>query len=318
LNSKNNASEHGKIRFVFTPQQTALGIEIPHVLRFVREIAYPCDNFVASGPLSNTPAHFARCRAAASIRPDENQRFQEAEWPKGLICYLHHEAGVWHVLANRRRVIMRSDDKADREAWSSGSMCSQLRAIINYQRITRWIKITARRGSARDFAYDTVTLVLSNQVSSRCLVSSQPFTSPFYSRSVLINRLFMFNAAWYSEPKVFEALRRRTRRLRQESVGGDTETSNKRMLLHRGDASNQSKKKGNCGIASTHAVSDRSFTDCLEDESPNTVVFRTCAKTSVDNARFATPIRSPSSFGEHCRVSKVLASPEVTERERPR
>jgi len=56
-----------------------------------------------------------------------------------------------------------------------------------------------------------------------------------YSRSVLINRLFMFNAAWYSDPKVFEALRRKAR-LRRESVGGDTGTSNKGMLLHRGNA----------------------------------------------------------------------------------
>jgi hypothetical protein len=118
-----------------------------------------------------------RPAAARSIRPDENQRFQEAEWPKGLICYLHHEAGVWHVLANRRRVIMRSDDKADRKPGALAACVVDCRQIINYQRITRWIEITHEGGSARDLAYDTVALVLSDRILSR-RASREPFPSP--------------------------------------------------------------------------------------------------------------------------------------------
>lgn len=68
----------------------------------------------------------------------------------------------------------------------------------------------------RNLVNDIVGLVLL----VHCFAAPSTPSPTRYSRSVLINRLFMFNAAWYSDPKVFEALRRKARlRLGNRWVG---------------------------------------------------------------------------------------------------
>jgi len=144
--------------------------------------------------------------------------FQEAKWPRGLISYLHHEASVRSTPANRQRIIIRSDDKADRKPGARRYVWS-LEAIINYQRITRRIEITRTYDGGYEEPrqwYRRPRFI--SRRSSLCRAVNPSATR--YSRSVLINRLFMFNAAWYSDPKVFEALRRKAR-LRRESAGGE-------------------------------------------------------------------------------------------------
>lgn len=97
-------------------------------------------------------------------------------------------------------IIIRSDDKINKRP-KMNVYIWLLKTIINYQWITRQIEVTYTYVSAK-FCDDDLRSRFARPSSPRC----QAFTKTRYSRSVLINRLFMFNAAWYSDPRKFSKL----------------------------------------------------------------------------------------------------------------
>lgn len=111
-----------------------------------------------------------------------------------------------------------------------------------------------------------------------------------YSRSVLINRLFMFNTAWYFSIRKFSKLSDRKRR-DGESVGeerGNFEQGNAFASRRRLKPVKKKKVKRSCGIESSRL--DRSHTVCLEKTlfSARGILRHLRGKTFIENT---PPIR---------------------------
>lgn len=107
----------------------------------------------------------------------------------------------------------------------------------------------------------------------------------------------MFNAAWYSDPKVFEALRRKAR-LRQESVDGrhgNFEQGNAFASRQRLKPVEKSQEK----LQNRDPVLGRPFTiledDLPQSRNPSPHVYGNVCR----DGRFAISIRSLSSFRNH-------------------
>lgn len=174
-----------------------------------------------------------------------------------------------------------------------------LGAIINYQQITRRRSRSRIRTSAKLRERSSVSFYWT------ILPRRQAFTETRYSRSVLINRLFMFNAVWYSDTRKFSKLSDGERDCdRNRWVGA--ETSNKGMLLHRGDVCETSQKKKSRETAESSSRIGPAFCHLPRRRSlGHGIPSHVCTKTSrVDLRRSSDRL-----VVSYSRASKVLRVP---------
>lgn len=167
--------------------------------------------------------------------------------------------------------------------------CDTLEASINYQQITRRIEITKLRERSSD-------LVLPGP-SCRAV---KPSPKTRYSRSVLINRLFMFNAAWYSDTRKFSKLSDGERATATGIGGGWARKLRTRECFCIVEATSvkpvEKKVKRNCGIEfpyRTGLLPSLCLEDDLSDDTRDP--FARVWKHRVE-VQFVTLVRSISSF----------------------